>query len=91
MSLLPGEDIGSEVHDLDQFIRFESGRGKVILDGKEHEVEDDWAVVIPAGVEHNVINTSDNENMKLYSIYSPPEHPEGTVHHTKSDDTGHDH
>ena len=91
MSLLPGEEIGTEVHDLDQFIRFESGQGKVILDGKEHEVEDDWAVVIPAGVEHNVINTSDNENMKLYSIYSPPEHPEGTVHPTKADDTGHDH
>lgn len=91
MSLLPGEEIGTEVHDLDQFIRFESGRGKVILDGKEHEVEDDWAVVIPAGVEHNVINTSDSEKMKLYSIYSPPEHPEGTVHPTKADDTGHDH
>ena len=91
MSLLPGEEIGMEVHDLDQFIRFESGRGKVILDGKEHEVEDDWAVVIPAGKEHNVINTSENEKMKLYSIYSPPEHPEGTIHSTKADDTGHDH
>ena len=91
MSLLPGEEIGTEVHDLDQFIRFESGRGKVILDGKETEVEDDWAVVIPAGVEHNVINTSESEKMKLYSIYSPPEHPEGTVHPTKADDTGHDH
>ncbi|UCE82982.1 MAG: cupin domain-containing protein [Deltaproteobacteria bacterium] len=91
MSLLPGEEIGTEVHDLDQFIRFESGRGKVILDGKEYEVEDDWAVVIPAGVEHNVINTSDSQKMKLYSIYSPPEHPEGTVHPTKADDTGHDH
>jgi mannose-6-phosphate isomerase-like protein (cupin superfamily) len=90
MNLLPGEDIGSEVHDLDQFIRFESGRGKVILDGKEYEVEDDWAVVIPAGVEHNVINTSDKEAMKLYSIYSPPEHADGTVHPTKADDT-HDH
>ncbi|MDX1708705.1 MAG: cupin domain-containing protein [Desulfobacterales bacterium] len=91
MSLLPGEDIGMEVHDLDQFIRIEAGRGKVILDGKEHEVEDDWAVVIPAGIEHNVVNTSDSEKMKLYSIYSPPEHPEGTVHPTKADDTGHDH
>ena len=91
MSLLPGEDIGAEVHDLDQFIRFESGRGKVILDGKEHAVEDDWAVVIPAGVEHNVINTSDSEKMKLYSIYSPPEHADGTVHPTKADDTEHDH
>ena len=91
MSLLPGEEIGTEVHDLDQFIRIESGRGHVILDGKEHKVEDDWAVVIPAGVEHNVINTSDSEKMKLYSIYSPPEHPDGTVHPTKADDTGHDH
>ncbi|MFO7554306.1 MAG: cupin domain-containing protein [Desulfobacterales bacterium] len=91
MSLLPGEEIGTEVHDLDQFIRFESGRGKVILNGKEHQVSDDWAVLIPAGVEHNVINTSDKEKMKLYSIYSPPEHPEGTVHPTKADDTGNDH
>ncbi len=91
MSLLPGEEIGAEVHDLDQFIRFESGRGKVVLDGKDYEVEDDWAVVIPAGVEHNVINTFDSEKMKLYSIYSPPEHPEGTVHLTKADDTGHEH
>lgn len=91
MSLLPGEDIGIEVHDLDQFIRIESGRGKVLMDGKENEVEDDWAIVIPAGVEHNVINTSDSEKMKLYSIYSPPEHPDGTVHPTKADDTGHDH
>ncbi len=91
MSLLPAEEIGTEVHDLDQFIRIESGKGQVILDGKEHEVEDDWAVVIPAGVEHNVINTSDSEKMKLYSIYSPPEHPDGTVHPTKADDTGHGH
>lgn len=90
MSLQPGEDIGSEVHDLDQFIRFEAGKGKVILDGKEYPIEDDWAVVIPAGVEHNVINTSQTEKMKLYSIYSPPEHPDGTVHATKADDT-HDH
>jgi mannose-6-phosphate isomerase-like protein (cupin superfamily) len=59
-----------------------------LLPGEEM---DDWAVVIPAGVEHNVINTSDSEKMKLYSIYSPPEHPEGTVHPTKADDTGHDH
>jgi mannose-6-phosphate isomerase-like protein (cupin superfamily) len=63
----------------------------VVLDGKEYEVEDDWAVVIPAGVEHNVINTSSSQKMKLYSIYSPPEHPEGTVHPSKADDTGHDH
>ena len=91
MSLMPGEDIGTEVHDLDQFIRLESGKGKVVLDGVEHAVEDDWAVVIPAGVEHNVINTSSNEKMKLYSIYSPPEHADGTVHPTKADDAGHHH
>ena len=90
MSLLPGEDIGLEIHDLDQFIRFESGQGKVVLNGQEHAVEDDWAVVIPAGVEHNVINTSQTEKMKLYSIYSPPEHADGTVHPTKADDH-HDH
>jgi mannose-6-phosphate isomerase-like protein (cupin superfamily) len=90
MSLLPGEDIGMEVHDLDQFIRIESGQGKVVLDGKERTIEDDWAVVIPAGVEHNVINTSDSEKMKMYSIYSPPEHADGTVHATKADDP-HDH
>lgn len=90
MSLAPGEDIGMEVHDLDQFIRFEAGKGNVVLNGEEHAVEDDWAVVIPAGVEHNVINTSATEKMKLYSIYSPPEHPDGTVHATKADDT-HDH
>ncbi len=86
MSLLPGEDFGTKVNDFDQFIRFESGYGKVILDGEEHDVEDDWAVMIPAGVEHNVINTSPSEKMKLYSIYTPPEHPEGTVHSTKADD-----
>ncbi len=89
MSLLPGEETGTEVYDLDQFIRFESGHGKVILDGKEHAVEDDWIVVIPAGVEHNVINTSHNEKMKLFSIYTPPEHLPGTVHPTKADDPGH--
>ena len=73
-----------------------NGEGKsfsatIVRLAKSHEVEDDWAVVIPAGVEHNLINTSDSEKRKLYSIYSPPEHPEGTVHATKADDTGHDH
>ena len=89
MSLLPGEEIGTEVHDHDQFIRFESGHGRVILDGKEHDVDGAWAVVIPAGVEHNVINTSHSEKLKLYLIYSPPEYPEGTVHPTKADETAH--
>ena len=85
MSLLPGEEIGMEVHDLDQFIRFEAGTAKVVLDGEEHEVSGDWAVVIPAGTNHNVINISDSEKLKLYTIYSPPEHPAGTVHVTKAE------
>jgi mannose-6-phosphate isomerase-like protein (cupin superfamily) len=89
MSLLPGEETGAAVNDLDQFIRIESGHGKVILDGEEHTVGDNWVVVIPAGVEHNVINTSDKEKMKLYSIYTPPEHLPGTVHPSKADDLAH--
>lgn len=85
MAIQPGEDIGAEVHELDQFIRLEQGKGKAVLDGVEHEIEDDWAVVIPAGTDHNIINTSDDEVMKLYSVYSPPEHKDGTVHTTKAD------
>ena len=85
MSLLPGEEIGEEVHTLDQFIRIESGTGKVVLNGKERKVEDDDAVVIPAGTVHNVINTAKRKKMKLYTIYSPPEHPAGTIHATKAD------
>ncbi len=84
MSIEPGDDIGTEVHGLDQFIRIESGKGKAILNGQEYEIEDDWAVVIPAGVEHNIVNTGD-EPLKLYTIYSPPEHKEGTIHKTKAD------
>ena len=87
MSLKPGEEIGMEVHELDQFIRFEAGTGMVILDGVEHAIEDDWAVVIPAGCNHNVINTGD-EVMKLYSIYSPPEHRFDVVHATREDAMG---
>lgn len=85
MSLKPGEDIGMEIHaDGDQFLRIEQGKGKAVLNGEEYQVEDDFAIVIPAGVEHNVINTGD-EDMKLYSIYSPAEHPPGTVHVTKEE------
>jgi mannose-6-phosphate isomerase-like protein (cupin superfamily) len=86
MSIEPGDEIGSEVHGLDQFIRIEQGDGKAILDGQEHEIGADDAVVIPASTEHNVVNTGDDV-MKLYSIYSPPEHKEGTVHENKSDET----
>jgi mannose-6-phosphate isomerase-like protein (cupin superfamily) len=90
MSLQPGEEIGVEVHeDHDQFIRVEAGEALAVLDGEEHRLVDGSAVVIPAGVEHNVTNTSVSEKLKLYTIYTPPEHPVGTVHGTKADDTGH--
>ena len=85
MSLKPGEEIGEEVHELDQFLRFEAGDGKVVLDGQDHAVRDGFAVVIPAGTRHNVINTSKSADLKLYSLYSPPEHKVGTTHRTKKD------
>jgi mannose-6-phosphate isomerase-like protein (cupin superfamily) len=91
MHLQVGEEIGLEAHDeIDQFIRIESGRARVTMGrsrdvvDETHELEDDWAVIIPAGVWHNVVNTGD-EPLKLYSLYSPPEHPDGTVHATKAD------
>lgn len=81
MNLLPGEDIGMEIHDnVDQFIRIEEGEGKAILDGEEHIITDGSAIVIPAGTEHNIINTSSNEKLKLYTIYSPAEHRDKTIH-----------
>lgn len=86
MSLGPGEEIGMEVHHkVDQFFRFEKGTGKVIIDGEEHEVKDGWAVVVPQGSMHNVINTSKTDDLKLYTIYSPPNHPDGTIHKTKAE------
>ena len=86
MTLAPGEDIGLETHDgHDQFIRVEAGSGMVLLDGEESDLEDGFSVVIPAGVEHNVVNTSDDEPLRLYTLYSPPEHPDGTVHRTKKE------
>ncbi|MBI2042394.1 MAG: cupin domain-containing protein [Candidatus Nealsonbacteria bacterium] len=84
MSLKPEEEIGEEVHKLDQFIRIEAGRGTAILDGMEHAIEDGSAIVIPAGTRHNVINNADGE-MKLYTIYSPPEHRDQVVHVAKED------
>ena len=83
MSLKPGEEIGEEVHELDQFIRFEAGEGTVVLDGQTHSVSDGFAVVIPAGTRHNVVNRSKTADLKLYSLYSPPEHKNGIVHKTK--------
>ncbi|MFL6634081.1 MAG: cupin domain-containing protein [Massilia sp.] len=86
MTLQPGEEIGLEKHEgHDQFIRVEAGQGVAILDGERHQLEDGVAVVIPAGAEHNVINTSDNEPMRLYTLYTPPEHPDGIVHATKAE------
>ncbi|HEX6043312.1 MAG TPA: cupin domain-containing protein [Pyrinomonadaceae bacterium] len=86
MSLAPGEEIGEETHDHgDQFIRVEAGTGKAILDGEEHDLEDGAAVVIPAGVRHNIVNSSQQEPLKLYTIYSPPEHPDGTIHKNKAE------
>ena len=84
MSLRAGEEMGEETHHLDQFIRVEEGKCKVILDGVESIMEKDYAVVIPAGTKHNVINIGETD-LKLYSIYSPPEHKDGTVHKTKAD------
>jgi mannose-6-phosphate isomerase-like protein (cupin superfamily) len=86
MALKPKEDIGMEVHaDVDQFIRVEAGQGKAVLDGKEFELADGSAVVIPAGTQHNIINVSATEPLKLYTIYTPPEHPDGTIHKTKAE------
>lgn len=86
MALEPGEDIGMETHgDVDQFIRVEAGRGKAILNGEEHALEDGSSVVIPAGTEHNVLNSSQSEPLKLYTIYAPPEHPQGTIHTNKAE------
>ena len=85
MALKTGEEIGLETHaEHDQFIRVEKGTGKALLDGVEYELMDGSAVVVPAGVEHNLINTG-SEEMKLYTLYTPPEHADGTVHQTKAE------
>jgi mannose-6-phosphate isomerase-like protein (cupin superfamily) len=91
MSIPPGGEIGWEAHhDIDQFLRLEQGSGRAEFGSTEdavdetHEISDDWAIIVPAGVWHNVVNTGD-EDLKLYSLYSPPEHPDGTVHVTKAE------
>jgi mannose-6-phosphate isomerase-like protein (cupin superfamily) len=85
MALQPGEDIGLEVHpNVDQFFRIEEGHGKVVIDGEESEIKDGTAVVVPAGSEHNIMNTGE-ETLRLYTIYSPPNHPDGTVHKDKAE------
>lgn len=86
MSLKPGEEIGEEIHgDGDQFFRFESGEGRVVIDDNKYEVSDGSAIVVPAGAKHNVINTSKTESLKLYTIYSPPHHKDGIVRVTRED------
>ena len=86
MNLKPLEEIGLETHpDRDQFFRFEEGEGKVFIDGIEHTVKDGDAIIVPAGAQHNVINTSKNLELKLYTIYSPPEHQDKVVRHTKTE------
>jgi mannose-6-phosphate isomerase-like protein (cupin superfamily) len=86
MSLKPKEEIGMEVHpDNDQFFRIEKGKGKCIIDGNEYEITDGSAVVVPAGAEHNVINASDKEELKLYTIYSPAHHKDKIIRLTKKD------
>lgn len=85
MSLKPKEDIGEEVHNLDQFIRIEKGLGKAILNGVEHQIGEGSAVVIPAGTKHNIINTSEDGEMKIYTVYSPANHRDGVTHTTKEE------
>ncbi len=86
MSLLPEEEIGLEVHEEgDQFFRFEKGEGKVIIDETEYMVKDGDAVIIPMGAQHNVINTSETDTLKMYTIYAPPHHQDGIVRATRAE------
>jgi len=84
MALKPQEEIGAEVHKLDQFFRVEEGHGEAVLDGVRTAIQAGFAVVVPAGARHNIINTG-SESLKLYTIYSPPNHRDGVVHHTRAD------
>lgn len=86
MSIEPGGEIGMETHEIvDQFLRIEQGRGKVVMDGQESPLRDGDAFIVPAGTRHNVINTSESEPLKLYTLYAPPHHKDGTVHKTKAE------
>jgi len=86
MSLNPNEDIGPEVHaNVDQFFRVEKGEGKVVMNGEEQLIKDGSAIVVPAGTEHNIINTSADLPLKLYTIYTPPQHKDGVIHKTKTE------
>lgn len=86
MSIKPKGDIGAEIHQIvDQFLRIEQGTGELILDGEKIAVRDGDAFIVPAGVEHNVVNTSETEDLKIYTVYSPPHHKDGVVHNTKEE------
>jgi len=86
MSLKPLEDIGEEVHDtVDQFFRVEEGEGEVIMNGERTKFSADDVIIVPMGTKHNVINTSSTKILKLYTIYSPPNHPDGKVHQTREE------
>ena len=85
MSLLPNEEVGEEVHEVDQFIRIEAGHGKTVLNGQESAIEDGSVVIVPLGTRHNIMNTSDTEKMKLYTVYAPANHKPGRIHATKAD------
>ena len=86
MSLLPSEEIGLETHDaVDQFFRIEEGEGKVVMNGEEQTFKAGDALIVPAGTAHNVINTSADKPLKLYTLYSPPNHPDGKIHKTKAE------
>lgn len=90
MSIPPQGEIGEEVHGLDQFLRIESGEGKTILDGVETPIVAGFAIVVPAGTRHNFVNTSATKDLKLYTVYSPPNHNDGTVHATKAEADAHE-
>lgn len=88
MNIAPGDDIGLETHhDNDQFFRIESGKGQVIIDGNEYDIRDGSAIVVPAGAQHNVINTSHSDALRLYTVYAPPHHQDGISRYTKLDAT----
>ncbi len=84
MALKPGEEIGAEVHTLDQFFRVEEGSGEAVLNGVQTAIRDGFAVIVPAGTKHNIINTG-TVPLKLYTLYSPPNHRDGVIHHTRAD------
>ena len=84
MSLLPGEEIGEEIHDVDQFLRVEKGTGTAILSDVPHDLTDGSVIIVPAGTKHNVINTG-SDSMKLYTLYMPPHHKDGVIHKTKAE------